>query len=250
MPIANVDDVLPKIPGLKSSEVEPAHTKSKRRSNKKIIINVDPEFPGKSCSVDMTNVTPEQMDQAVKAAKLIAGGDQKEQAVQTYKELAKIVEASKQPVRVRDDSPKRIIPPLDTPAMDPNASVVVRSSECYTAVPVSQLPVVTPPMVTIPTPVQPPTPCKALLKVEFEMYGWGKLHMNYHSVVKNECLLVLCWDTNDYHGYKFFPPAATEPMIVRIGDCEYSVFSYGNTFKHDHWEYCLLVIDKEHQGEG
>lgn len=234
MALSNVDSLLPKIPGLRSSEVEPAYKRSKRKYNKQIIINVDPEIPDKSCTVDMTNVTAEQMTRAVNAAKLVTDGNYKEQATQTYRELAKIVAEKNKPTALEPIAVSTEYLPAYNPPRSSPLSVT----------PVQHSPVV-------PTQV-PAAPIHNLpqIPVEFEMHGWGKLQMNYHSIVKNECLLVLAWDINCYAGMKFFPPVAAEPMLVRVGNTEFSVFSYGNTFRHNGYEYCLLVIDDEHQSEG
>jgi hypothetical protein len=84
-------------------------------------------------------------------------------------------------------------------------------------------------------------------KVTFEMEGWGTFEANYHEVIKNDCLLVLVYDTRYKGGMKFFPQASKNLIAISVDgtDTIYFVNSYGNRFEHAGYEYCILVIDQE-----
>ena len=90
------------------------------------------------------------------------------------------------------------------------------------------------------------------ISVTFEMEGWGKFEAAYHGVIKNECVLVLIWDSNFKGGIKFFPPVTDKLMAIKIGNVAdvYFVNSYGTKFQHNNYEYCLLIIDQESEVQG
>ncbi len=88
-------------------------------------------------------------------------------------------------------------------------------------------------------------------KVTFEMAQWGTFEAMYHEVIRNDCLLVLVYNTKFKDGMKFMPQATEQPLAVKIdgSDKVYFVYSYGNKFEHAGYEYCILVIDQEANSE-
>jgi hypothetical protein len=87
--------------------------------------------------------------------------------------------------------------------------------------------------------------------VTFEMKGWGTFSAAYHEVIKNDCLLVLVYDTRFKGGMKFFPQTTDNTIAVSIegNPNVFFVNSYGNRFEHAGYEYCILVIDQENSAE-
>lgn len=83
-------------------------------------------------------------------------------------------------------------------------------------------------------------------KVVFEMKGWGTFEAVYHEVIRNDCLLVLCWNTKST-AMKYFPPATDELMAVKVNETLFLVYSYGSTFKHGDYEYSILIISQDGQ---
>lgn len=82
-------------------------------------------------------------------------------------------------------------------------------------------------------------------KVIFEVDGWGMFESVYHEVIRNDCLLVLVYDLRFKAGLKYFPPATDKLLAAKVDDSVFFVHSFGNTFKHGDFEYCLLIIDQD-----
>jgi hypothetical protein len=93
-------------------------------------------------------------------------------------------------------------------------------------------------------PVGPPE-----TRVTFEIEGWGEFEAMYHEVIKNDCVLVLVFDTRFKGGGKYFPPATDKLMAVKVDGQQnvYFVNSYGTRFQHGGYEYCMLVIDQDNE---
>lgn len=91
-----------------------------------------------------------------------------------------------------------------------------------------------------------------LTQVTFELPNGGQFECAYHEVLIEKQNLVLLLDHNHFMQMKYFPPKTDEPLAmcvhgdgVRKPDRLFLCHTTGIRFRHQNFEYCLLLIEEE-----
>ncbi len=204
------------------------------------LVHIDPHLKGESCIVDLSKVNQTSMNKAMKeAAKNPATqNDLSLFAAQVYQNLA---------IDEQEDTTMK--EELISSAVTPRIKKAhITNAHIANAVEDFEDP--------FETPIQQGYQKQAKSKfkkaelapsvqVTFATEGWGVFEASYHAVIRNDCLLVLCWAEEHKGAIKFFPPCTDKKLKVTVEGDELYVHSLGNKFKHNGYEYCILVIDGE-----
>jgi hypothetical protein len=105
--------------------------------------------------------------------------------------------------------------------------------------------------------VAPTVPAVQPRKVTFELPGAGQIATYYHQVIRAESALVLVLDTSRKDSPRYTPPVLEDedgnPKSFAAlvegengqPDVLYLVYYSGTTFKFQHYEFSILIVDRE-----
>lgn len=199
------------------------------------LVNIDPDYPSRACVVDLSKISKEVVEEAYKRAKSDKNliGKQSEIASAVYRSLAVSNELLK-PAK-----------PIDSSGVVLSPSVSKRFSDDKDKVQSDMLKVTK--QETQTDSVNVPS-----ITVLFKFKDFGNFEANYHNVIINKHLLILVYDNNFRHGLKFTPPCSSKSFDVEIQypdscnkNLNLTVNFYGTKFKHNNYEYILLLEDLE-----
>lgn len=104
---------------------------------------------------------------------------------------------------------------------------------------------------SMPAPQQVP-----MRQVTFELPGGGQFEVVYHQIVLEKNNLILVLDHRHFMQMKYFPPSVEEPIAVLLhqhgNQPEHLLLCHttGIRFRHEHYEYCVLLVEEEKDMQG
>lgn len=206
---------------------------------------IDPDIPGQSCEVDMSQITQAAVSQASQGVQHTG----RTGASEVYHNLANQQKSAAAPpvATAPEPSPQQpaFTPPVGAPAANATAEFGGGMLNAF-GQPASVSPAA--PGGVPQQPAQSLTSQPPSIRVTFEIQGIGQMEGWYHQVVIDGATLVLVYDTV-FPGPKFFPAQAEQPFAAYVERDRtlYLVLATGIQYAVGSQQHCCLLIQEARQ---